>query len=339
MIGRGTGLASPPPYRPGMDRRRFLLTSLAGALAAPLAAGAQPTARVHRVGLLWSGASPPSASRMEWFREGLRESGYVEGQNLVVDVRYSEAAARLRTLAAEFVGAHVSVIATFGDLGPKAAQQATAVVPIVALADDFVGAGLAPSLARPSGNITGVTIFSPELSAKRLSLLKEVLPRVSRVAVFWDPATDTQLKATQEAARSLNVTLQVLEVRSQNDLTGAFQAATRERPEALNVFASPLLSTMQQAIVDFAATKKFPAIYQWKEHAQGGGLMSYGPSLADMWRQTARVVGKILKGAKPADLPIEQPTKFELAINLKTAKALGLTIPPSLLARADQVIE
>jgi putative ABC transport system substrate-binding protein len=183
------------------------------------------------------------------------------------------------------------------------AQQATTVVPIVALADDFVGAGLVPSLGRPGGNMTGVTIFSPELSAKRLALLKELLPRVSRVAVLWDPVIDTQLRATEEAARVLGIKLQVLEVRGRADLAKVFQMAKDGRAEALNVFASPLLSSLQTAIMELAATNRLPAIYQWKEHAQAGGLVSYGPSASDMWRQTARVVGKILMGRKAERTP------------------------------------
>jgi len=322
-----------------MDRRRFLLTSLAGVLALPLAAEAQEAGTVFRVGFLWSGGSPPSSTRMDAFRQGLRDSGYVEGRNLAIQLRHAEEAVRLLALATELARLPVHVIAAFGDLGPKMAQQATAVVPIVALADDFVGAGLAATLARPGRNTTGVTIFSPELSAKRLTLLRQLMPHVSRVAVLWDPVNDTQLKATQEAARPLTVKLLIFEVRNQNDLVKAFQAMRMQRAEALSVFASPLLSSLQQAIMDFTANQKLPAIYQWKEHAPAGGLMSYGPGLAEMWRQTARVVGKVLNGAKPAQLPVEQPSRFELVINLKTARELGLTIPPSLLARADQVIE
>ena len=276
---------------------------------------------------------------MEWFRRGLGEAGYVEGQNVSVDVRYAEKADRLYELANELVRSNVSVIVSFGDLGPQMAQKATKTIPIVALTDDFVGAGLVASLGRPEANTTGVNILSPELSAKRLSLLKEMLPRLSRVAVLWDPVNSTQLKSTQSAAASLRVKIQVLEVRGREDVFKGFEAATKARAEALNVFASPLLSSFQRSILDLAASHRLPAIYQWREHAEEGGLVSYGPSLSDMWRQTGRVVGRILKGAKPTDLPIEQPTKFELVINLKTAKALGLTIPPSLLVRADQVIE
>jgi putative ABC transport system substrate-binding protein len=322
-----------------MDRREFIGTLAGGLLAAPLAAEAQQAGKVYRIGVLWAGISPPPPPRLDWFRQGLREAGYVDGQNIVIDVRYAEGAGRLRELAAELAKLNVSVIAAFGDLAPRMAQQATAVTPIVALTDDFVGAGLSSSLARPGTNITGVTIFSPELSAKRLELLKQMLPKVSRIAALWDPATPSQLRAVEDAARSLGLKIQVLEVRGRNDVIGAFQAAKKERAEALNVLASPLLSSLQQAIMDLAATHRLPAIYQWKEHAAAGGLVSYGPSLAAMWQQTAQVVAKILRGSKPSDLPVEQPTKFELVINLKTAKALGLTIPPSLLARADEVIQ
>jgi putative ABC transport system substrate-binding protein len=322
-----------------LNRREFLCGSMTIMLAAPPSTEAQQAEKIQRIGVLWPGASPPHGARMEWFGQGLREVGYVEHQNIAIDLRYAEAAERLHALALEFVRAKVNVIASFGDLAPRMAQHATKVIPIVALADDFVGAGLVPNLGHPGGNMTGVTIFSPELSAKRLTLLKELLPKASRIAVLWDPVIDTQLKATEEAARVLGVKLQVLEVRGRADLAKALQAARDGRAEALNVFASPLLSSLQAKIMELAAANRLPAIYQWREHAQAGGLLSYGPSASDMWRQTARVVGKILKGAKPGELPIEQPTTFELAINLKTAKALGLTIPPSLLARADQVIE
>jgi putative ABC transport system substrate-binding protein len=278
---------------------------------------------------------------MEAFRQGLRDSGYAEGQNVAIELRYSDRGAdRLRELAAELVKLDVHVIAAFGDLAPRAAQRTTTAIPIVAIADDVLGAGLVASLGHPGGNTTGLTILSPELSAKRLGVLKEMLPTVSRVAILWDPTTGTsQVKATEDAARLLKVKVQVLEVRSRGDLAGAFQGAKKGRAEALNVCSSPLLASLYQPIIDLAATTRIPAIYQWKEHAEAGGLASYGPSLAEMWRQAAHLAGKILKGAKPAELPVEQPTKFELVINLKTAKALGLTIPQSLLQRADQVIE
>ncbi len=276
---------------------------------------------------------------MEWFRDGLRESGYVEGQNVAIDLRYAEAGERLRALAGELVQSKVNVIVTFGDLAPAMAQRATSVVPIIAIADDIVGTGLVPNLARPGGNLTGVTIMSPELSAKRLAVLKELIPKLTRVAVMWDPANRSQLTATEEAARSLSVKLLVLEVRNRDDVPRAFQAAKNSRAEALNVLASPLLSSLQESIMDQAASNRLPAIYQWKEHVESGGLVSYGPSLAAMWRQAGLIASKVLKGANPATLPVEQPTRFELVINMKTARALRLKIPPSLRVRADHTIE
>jgi len=323
-----------------VDRRTFIVGSVA-ALVAPRTAEAEPAGKVWRIGVLWPGSSAPPSPRMEAFRLGLRDSDYVEGQNVAIELRYSDRGAdRLRELAAELVKLDVHVIAAFGDLAPRAAQRATTIIPIVAIADDVLGAGLVASLGHPGGNTTGLTILSPELSAKRLGVLKEILPTVSRVAILWDPTTGTsQVKTVQDAARLLKVKVQVLEVRSRGDLAGAFQGAMKGRAEAVNVCSSPLLASLYQSIVDLAATTRIPAIYQWKEHAEAGGLASYGPSLAEMWRQTAHLAGKILKGAKPGDLPVEQPTKFELVINLKTAKALSLTIPPSLLLRADQVID
>jgi putative ABC transport system substrate-binding protein len=298
-----------------MDRRTFVAGILA-LFAVPLAAEAQEAGKVYRIGILWPGASPPPGSRLDWFREGLRESGYVEGQNVAIELRYSERGERLHDFATELARLNVSVIMAFGDLAPQMAQRATTTIPIVALTDDFVGTGLATSLARPSGNTTGVTILSPELNAKRLGLLKEIVHKVSRVAVLWDPATPTQLRAIDEAARSLGVKLQVLEVRGGGDLAGAFQAAKKQRAQALDVSSSPLIASLFRPIIDLAAANRIPVTYQWKEHAQAGGLVSYRPSLAAMWRQTAVVAGKILKGAKPVDLPIEQPTRFELVINL-----------------------
>jgi len=324
---------------PLVDRRTFVGTLSIGLLTAPLAVEAQQGGKVYRVGVLWPGASPPPGSRMEWLRQGLRESGYIEGQNITIDLRYAETGPRLRELTGELVQLNVDVILTFGDLAPKMAQQATATVPIVAAMDDFRGAGLVPNLSRPGGNITGVSILSPELSAKRLELLRQILPKMSRVAALWDPGSPSQLPVTENAARSLGLKLQLLEVRGRGDLPAAFQAAKEGRAQALNVLASPLLVSLQQAIIDLATENRLPAIYQWKEQAQDGGLVSYGPSLGELWRQNALVVAKILKGAKPGDLPVEQPTKFELVINLKTAKALGLTIPQSMLARADEVIQ
>lgn len=309
-------------------------------LAAPGVVDAQQAGKIWRVGVLWPGSSTPPPPRMESFRQGLREAGYVEGRNVAIEIRNSDKGGEsLREQAVELVRRNVHAIAAFGDLAPRAAQQASKEVPIVAIADDILGAGLVDSLARPGRNTTGVTIFSPELSAKRLTLLKEILPNVSRVGVLWDPASPSQLKMTQEAAQTLTISLQVLEVRGHDDVVRGFDSAKTGRAEAINILASPLLSSLSPTIVDFAARNRLPAIHQWREHAEAGGLVSYGPSLAGLWRQTGVVVGKILNGAKADNLPIEQPIQFELVINLRTAKALGLTIPQSVLLRADRIIE
>jgi putative ABC transport system substrate-binding protein len=302
---------------------------------------AQRAATVYRIGVLYPGGSAPLSPRLEAFRQGLREAGYVEGTNISIEIRYADGKAdRLATMAAQLVQQEVGVIATSGDLATRVAQQATTTIPIVAFTDDLVGAGLVASHARPGGNITGISILSAELNVKRLEILKEVSPGSSRLAVLWDPAAGTaQLKALEAASRALGIQLLTLEVRGPDDLDGAFKIAHKERARALNVLASPLLASYSQRIVALAAKSRLPAIYQWREHAEAGGLMSYGPILLETWRQTGLLVGKVLRGAKPADLPVEQPTKFELVINLKTAKALGLTIPPSVLGRADQVIE
>jgi putative ABC transport system substrate-binding protein len=272
-------------------------------------------------------------------RQGLRESGYIEGQNLAIELRFSPDLERLHELALELVRTQVHVIVSAGDVGPRAAQRATTQTPIVAIADDIVGAGLVTNLARPGGNVTGITILSPELSAKRLALLKELRPRLSRVAALWDPATPSQLKVTEDAAQSLGIKLQALPVRSHADLSGAFEVAKKERAEAFNVLASPLLSQLQPYILEHVTKTRLPAIYQWKEHVTVGGLISYGPSLAAMWQQSGHVTAKILNGAKAAALPVEQPIKFELVLNLRAAKTLGLTIPSSILVRTDSVVE
>jgi putative tryptophan/tyrosine transport system substrate-binding protein len=323
-------------------RRRDFITLLGGAASWSLAARAQQAGNVLKIGLLWPGASAPAPPRMDAFRQGLRESGLVEGRDVVIELRYAEGGLqRLPELAAELIRLKVDVFQASGDLAPRVAQQATATTPIVAFSDDILGAGLIASLSRPGGNMTGLTILSPELSAKRLELLRELLPgRISRVAALWDPTTGTsQVTLTESAARSLNIKLQMLEVRRGDDLAGVFELAKKEQAEALNVFSSPFLASLYREIIDLAGKHRLPAIYQWKEHAEAGGLVSYGPSLVGLWRQTATIVAKVLRGAKPADLPVEQPTKFELVINLKTAKALGLEVPWFLQQRADEVIE
>jgi putative ABC transport system substrate-binding protein len=323
-------------------KRREFITLLGGAAAAwPLTARAQQAVNVPRVGILWLGASVPAPPRMESFRQGLRALGFVEGQNVAIELRYAkDGLQQLPELAAELVRLNVSVLLTFGDLAPRIAQQATTSIPIVGISDDVLGAGLVANLSRPGGNLTGLTILAPELSAKRLELLKEIVPGLLRVTALWDPTTGaSQVSMTEEAARSLNLKLQVLEIRRRDEVAEVIRAARNSQADALNVLSSPFLASLFREIIGFAAEYRLPAIYQWKEHADAGGLLSYGPSLAAMFRQTAGIVVKILKGAKPADLPVEQPTKFELAINLKTAKALGLDVPPTLLARADEVIE
>ena len=257
-----------------------------------------------------------------------------------IDLAQGQGAARVLQLAAELVRMNVNVILSNGDYAPRVAQQATKTIPIVALCDDILGAGIVTSLSRPGGNTTGLSILSPELSAKRLELLKEIVPGLSRVAALWDPTTGTsQVVMTEEAAQSLTLKLQVLEVRRRHEIRDVIRAARSSQAEALNILSSPFLASLTRDIVTFAAEYHLPAIYQWKEQAEAGGLISYGPSLAAMFRQAAGIVVKIIKGAKPADLPVEQPAKFELVVNSKTAKSLDLTIPPMLLARADEVIE
>jgi putative ABC transport system substrate-binding protein len=325
-----------------MMRRREIITLLGGAAVSwPFVAHAQQARGVRKIGLLWPGASPPASPRLESFRLGLRQLGYIDGQNVAIELRYAERGLQqLPDLAAELVRLKVDVIVAFGDLGPRIAQRATATIPIVAIGDDVLGAGLIAGLSRPGGNTTGLTILSPELSAKRLQLLQEIMPGMSRVAGLWDPTTGTsQVTFSENAARSLKLKLQILEVRKLDDVAAAFRAARSGQAEALNVFSSPFLASLYREIIDLAVEYRLPAIYQWKEHAESGGLISFGPGLAAMFLQAAAIVVKLLNGAKAGDLPVEQPTKFELVVNLKTAKVLGLTIPPSMLAHADEVIE
>jgi putative tryptophan/tyrosine transport system substrate-binding protein len=323
-----------------MKRREFIRLLGGAAAAWPLAARAQQSA-IPTVGVLWPGAEPPAPPRMESFRQALRQMGFVEGQNVAIELRYARGGLQqLPELAAELVRMKVGVLTTFGDLTPRIAQEATKTIPIVAISDDILGAGLVASLSRPDGNTTGLTIMAPELSAKRLEVLQEMVPGMSRVAALWDPTTGaSQVTLTDHAAKSLNLNLQVLEVRRRDDVVAAFREARDGRADAINVFSSPFLASLFREIIVLSAEYRLPAIYQWKEHVEAGGLVSFGPSLAAMWRQTGTIVVKILNGAKPADLPVEQPTKFELAVNARTAKTLGYSIPPSVLVRADEVIE
>jgi putative ABC transport system substrate-binding protein len=329
-----------------VDRRAFFGTVAGSLLAAPLAVEAQQAGKVYRIGYLSN--SPPNTleiSRLhEAFRQGLRERGWVEGQNAVIEWRFAEGRMeRLPDLAADLVRLKVDLIATVGGPAARAAKQATTTIPIVAVAvSDPVGQGFVASLARPGGNVTGLATLFPELAVKRLGLLKEILPGASRVAVLWNAANPGNviiLRGVQAAARTLGVTLQSREVRGPDDFKAAFAQMSRERPDALMILDDPLLLQYSASIVDFAAKKRLPTMHPFRESVETGGLIAYSVNLAELNRRAAEYIDKILKGAKPADLPVEQATKFELVINLKTAKALGLTIPPSLLQRADQVIE
>jgi len=278
------------------------------------------------------------------FTDVLHESGWIEGKNLVFEHRYAENRLdRLPELAAELIRLNVDLILALGTLAPLEAKRATASIPIVmANAGDPLGSGLVASLARPGGNVTGMSLMAPDLGGKRLELLKEIIPRLSLVAVLWNadnPYSALVFKETQTASQTLAIRIQSLEVRSENDLADAFEAARRQGPDALVAVEDPLTLSNRKLIADSAASQQLPAIYGLREFAAAGGLMSYGANLADLYRRAAAYVDKILKGAKPADLPVQQPTKFDFVINLKTAKALGLEIPPMLLARADEVIE
>jgi len=313
---------------------------------APLAAEAQQAAKVPRIGYLRVNlASTPHLH--EAFLEGLRDLGYVEGRNVVIEYRDGEGKPeRFPALAAELVALKVDVIVVPGTLGALAAQQATRTLPIVFVGSaDPVTSGLVTSLARPGGNVTGLSNLAQELVGKCLELLKQAVPGVSRVAVLWHPGgvpertEKDMLKEAEVAARALGVRLQFVEARGPADFDRAFSEMTRERAGALTMLVSAMLINERRRLVDLAAKNRLPAVYPRREFVDAGGLMSYGPNGAELYRRAATYVDKILKGAKPADLPVEQPTKFELVINLKTAKALGLTIPQSILIRADQVIQ
>jgi putative ABC transport system substrate-binding protein len=329
-----------------MNRRAFLGAVSGSLLAAPVAADAQQAAKVPRIGfLVASSASDSAYARLiEAFRQGLRELGYVEGQNIFIEYRYAEGIyERLPALAAELVRLKVNVIVSHSTPGPSAAKQATSTIPIVMTsAGDPVGSGLVSSMAQPGGNITGLSLMAPELGGKRLQLLKQILPGLSRVAVLWNatnPYASMVAREAEAAATTLGVQLQSLAVRGPDDFEGALAAATKGRAGALMVAEDPLTITKRTQIVDFAAKNRLPAMYGVKEFVDAGGLMSYGAHLADLYRRAATYVDKILKGAHPGDLPVQQPTRFEFVINRKTARALGLTIPPSLLQRADEVIQ
>jgi putative ABC transport system substrate-binding protein len=307
-------------------------------------AHAQPAKEIPRIGVLWSDRASTIAPRAEAFRQGLRELGYKEDQNIVIETRSAEGrSGTMSALAAELVQRKVDVILTTGTTPTQAAKRATSAIPVImTFVSDPVEAGFVASLARPGGNITGLTNLGPELSGKWLELLKQMAPRAKRVGVLMNPTTRPHgvlVKEMTGAAKTLALNLQPVEVRDANALEGALATLKKARPDALIVLLPRGPVDQQKRIVEFAAALRIPAIYHWREFVDVGGLAYYGASIQEMYRRAATYVDKILKGAKPGDLPVEQPTKFELVINLKTAKTIGLTIPQSLLLRADQVIE
>ena len=327
-----------------MRRIGIAVVLVIGVTVTPLAVKAQQTRKMPRIGVLAVGIPTMYAARYEAFRQGLRELGYIEGQTIVIEYRYAEGKSeRLAELAAELVRLNVDVIVASSAPETGAVKRATTSIPVVfGLHGDPVGTGHVASLAKPGGNITGMATMAPDLSGKRLELLQEAFPKIVRVAVLWNPANPAKAedwRETQGAARALGLTLQTAGVRGSDDFASAFAAMTTQRPDAFLTLDDPLILQSRTSVVAFATKQRLPVIYPQREYTDAGGLMSYGPSISDMFRRAATYVDKILKGARPADLPVEQPTKFELVINLKTAKALGLTIPPSLLGRADQVIE
>jgi putative tryptophan/tyrosine transport system substrate-binding protein len=326
-----------------MARKTIIVVWLVAlALASFRPAEAQQPKKVARVGLLAGGRGFGSGG--DAFRHSLRQLGWVEGQNMAIESRLAEVSSdRLTQLAAELTQLKVAAIVADGDPAIRAAKQTTRTIPIVFIAiGDPVREGFVASLARPGGNITGLTSISEELSGKRLELLKEAFPKVSRVAVIWNPANASNLLEFREmevTARTLGLKLQSLEVRGLADFQGAFARAAKDRANALVLVRDPLIDSEHFRILDFAVDKRVPSMHGEEQFVEAGGLMSYGPSRVDLFRRAATYIDKILKGAKPADLPVEQPAKFELVINLTTAKALGLTIPQSLLQRADEVIQ
>ena len=326
-------------------RRREFITLLGGAAVWPLAARAQQMGKVPRIGYLGSSSPSLEPHFVEAFRQKLRELGHIEGENIAIEYRWAEGQdRRLPELAAELVRLQPNVIVTAGTPGALAAMQATKTIPIVmASSGDPVGAGLVTSLARPGGHVTGFTIVGPQIEGKRLDLLKEAVPELSRVAVLWNPSNPALVSyfdTIENAGRTLRISLDpVAEVRRADELDNAFFAIASARPRALLVVADRFLLAHRKRIVEFAAAKRLPGMFPYREYVEAGGLMSYAPSNIELFRGAATYVDKILKGAKPGDLPVQEPTKLELIVNLKTSKAIGLTVPESFLLRADELIE
>jgi ABC-type uncharacterized transport system substrate-binding protein len=327
-----------------MKRREFI-TLLGGAAAWPLAARAQqPVGKVARVGFMGNSTAVLEANLVGPFRDGLRELGYQEGRNILIEYRWAEGNyERFPALVAELLALPVDVIVTAGTPATLAVKKATSTVPLVMIAvGDPVGIGIVSSLARPGANITGLSSIAPDLEGKRLELLREVIPKLSRVALFLNPLNEFHTVSVRQAfaaAQALGIKLQALEVRTSEEVAGAFAAIVREKPDALLILADRVFLHNRKRMMDFATEHSLPSVNAYRELVEAGGLMSYGPSYEDMHRRAADYVDKILKGVKPGDLPVEQPTKFTLILNLKSARTLGIDVPPMLLARADEVIE
>jgi putative tryptophan/tyrosine transport system substrate-binding protein len=325
-----------------MARKTIIVFWLVAVVLAPFRLGeAQQAGKVARIGILFIGGR--NQPHLESFKQGLRERGYVEGKNIAFEYRYAEGREdRLPALAAELVQLKVDIIVATADVGAQAAQRATKTLPIVVTTGDPVAWGLADSLAKPGGNVTGLSVLLADLSGKRVEILRETFPKMTRLAVLWNPAERVAapvFKETSLAAHALSLQLHSFEVQTPQDIEKAFVDMPRVRANALLVILSPLVTLHSKRIVEVALKQHLPGMYPTRQFAEEGGLMAYGPLIGDLYRRAATYVEKILKGAKPADLPVEQPTKFELVINLQTAKQIGLTIPPNVLVRADKVIK
>ena len=328
--------------RPRRKKWAGVVTLVLGLSTGGAVAQAQQPAGIPRIGILIASAASSVSARVETFRQRLRELGYVEGKNILIEYRYAEGKVeRLPELAADLVHLKVDIIVTAGP-ATLAAKKATATIPIVfTAANDPLGTGVVSSLARPGGNITGLSVMAPDLDGKRLELLKEAFPKAARVAFLWQPTGsrgNLALTEMEAPAKALGVKLQSLEVRVLDDFDSAFTRAKRDGAQALITAQNPLITAQQRLVLDFAVKNRLPAMYPASEFVESGGLMSYAPNYTDLFRRAADFVDKILKGTKPGDIPVEQPTKFEFVINLKAAKQIGLTVPPNLLARADRVL-
>jgi len=334
-----------PSLRRVIVRSALITSVVLGILAHPVVAVAQSPSKVVRIGYLGVGGRTPDGAPPGPLREGLRDLGHIDGQTVVYEARFAEGKLeRLPDLAAELVRLPVDVIVATGGPATAAARQATATIPIIMApaAGDAVAVGWIASLPRPGGNVTGLTDESVQLSAKRLELLKEAVPQAALIAVLWnatDPGMTLRYREIEKAARLLRVEVQALSVREPEDFAGALSTMTRRRPDAIFLVSDVLTNMNRKRVIEFATTHRIPAMYEYSLYVRDGGLMSYGPSFEDGFRLAARYIDRIVKGAKPADLPAEQPTQYYLAVNLKTAATLGLTFPPSLVIRADEVVQ